>query len=386
MIPVAAPLIGDLERAYVLDALRSGWVSSTGPYIGRFEEAFARSVGVAEAVSTSSGTAALHLTLHALGIGPGDEVIIPDLTFVATANAVLMTGAEVVLVDVEPDTACMDLQAVEQAISSRTKAIIPVHLFGQPAEMWSILALCRARGIHVIEDAAEAQGATIGDRHVGSLGDAAAFSFYANKMMTTGEGGMITTDDADLARRCRSLRHHGMSPHRRYFHSELAFNYALTNLQAALGLAQLERMGDFIAGKRQIFAWYRDVLGRTPGLTLNQTPPGVRSVFWMVSILLGDEIPMDRDEVCERLRRRGIETRPFFVPMSELPYLKTMRRVGVSSSACLHSARLGARGFNLPSGCGLSRSEVEYVAGSLQEIIAEAVRGQGYPQRGSNRR
>lgn len=371
---MAAPWLGEREEAYVLDALRSGWVSSTGPYLQRFEEAFARSVGVAEAVATSSGTAALHLALHALGIGPGDEVIVPDLTFVATANAVLLTGADVVLADVEPDTGCIDPRAVERALSPRTRAVIAVHLFGQPAALPAIRDLCQPRGIHVVEDAAEAQGATLAGRAVGSLGDVAAFSFYGNKIMTTGEGGMLTTQDATLAERCRALRHHGMSRDRRYFHTELAFNYAMTNLQAALGLAQLERLAELLARKRQIFDWYRELLDGTPGITLNRTRPDTESVYWMVSVLLQDNIELPRDEVCARLHRCGIETRPYFVSMSELPHLRTARRVAATSGSCETSARLCARGFNVPSGYGLSRAEIEYVARNLREVLTEAQR------------
>lgn len=399
MIPVAAPIIGEREIAYVTDAVRSGWVSSIGPYIDRFEEAFARYIGVRHAIALSNGTVALHLALHAMGVGPGDEVIVPDLTFAATVHTVLQTGAIPVLADVSEDTWCLDPRAVERALTGRTKAIVPVHLFGQPADMPAILALARPRGIRVLEDAAEAHGASIFmARHhahdgaaaaheevkAGAIGDVAAFSFYGNKLMTTGEGGMLTTDDDALAKRCRFLKDHGMSPERRYYHTELAFNYRMTNLQAALGLAQLEQLEQFIAKKRQIMAWYREDLADLPHVSLNPemaaapvplSPPAPlagRSVFWMISVVLGDEIRLSRDEVSARLRALGVDTRPFFVPMSALPHLAAARSVGVGVSVgdrCPAAARLSARGINLPSGCGLTRDDVSRVSRALTEVL-----------------
>jgi perosamine synthetase len=379
MIPVAAPIIGEREIAYVTDAIRSGWVSSIGPYIDRFEDAFARFVGVKHAIAVSNGTVALHLALHALGLGPGDEVIVPDLTFAATAHTVLQTGAVPVFVDVEPDTWCIDPRAVERAISPRTRAIVPVHLYGHPADMTALSALARAHDIHLIEDAAEAHGAKVGDVMVGALGKAATFSFYGNKIMTTGEGGMVTTDDTAFAERCRALKDHGMSPTRRYFHTELAFNYRMTNLQAALGVAQIEQVDTFIAHKRRIMAGYRAALAGFTGpdapphrrVQLNEERPSYRNVYWMVSAVLSDDIALDRAEVCARLRARGIDSRPFFVPMSELPHLASYRAVGATGERCPVSARLSGRGFNLPSGCGLSDAEVQRAA----EALIEALRG-----------
>jgi perosamine synthetase len=377
MIPVAAPVIGEREVAYVTDAIRSGWVSSIGPYIDRFEEAFARFVGVKHAIAVSNGTVALHLALHALGIGPGDEVIIPDLTFAATAHTVLQTGAQPVFADVEPDTWCLDPRAVERALSKRTRAIIPVHLYGHPADMTALSELARTHDLPLIEDAAEAHGAKVGDVMVGALGKAATFSFYGNKIMTTGEGGMVTTDDVAFAQRCRSLKDHGMSPERRYFHTELAFNYRMTNLQAALGVAQLEQIDTLIAHKRRIMAGYRAALGGLTGadapphrrVQLNQERPSCRSVYWMVSAVLSDDIPLDRAEVCARLRARGIDSRPFFVPMSALPHLATFRSVGATGERCAVSERLSRRGFNLPSGCGLTEAEVQRAASALIEVL-----------------
>lgn len=370
-IPVSAPVVGDRELEYVTDAVRSGWVSSIGPYVDRFEAGFAEYVGVRHAVAVANGTVALHLTLHALGIGPGDEVILPDLTFAATAHAVLQTGATPVLADVEPSSWCLDPAAVRRAIGPRTRAILPVHLYGQAADLTALDALAHDAGAFLVEDAAEAHGATWAGRMVGSFGRASAFSFYGNKIITTGEGGMITTDDGDLAERMRFLKDHGMSKERRYFHTELAFNYRMTNLQAALGVAQLERIETFIAKKRLVQAWYREALDGVPGLALNPEVPASRNVCWMTSVLLPPEDR--REEVARLLREQGVDSRPFFVPMSALPHLAGLRAVGAGGEAsCPVAAELARRGLNLPSGCALSWEQVARVAHALRGALRTA--------------
>lgn len=370
-IPVAAPVIGEREIKYVTDAVSSGWVSSIGQYVDRFEKSFAEYVGVRHAIAVANGTTALHLALHGLGIGPGDEVIIPDLTFAATAHVVLQTGATPVFVDVEPDTWCADPMAVEQAITPKTRAIMPVHLYGHPADIEAINRIADAHGLVVIEDAAEAHGARINDKRVGSLGTVAGFSFYGNKLITTGEGGMLTTDDDRLATRLRFLKDHGMSPDFRYLHTELAFNYRLTNLQAALGLAQLEQIESFLEKKRQIFEWYRSALESIPGISLNVQRPGFENAFWMTSVVLEDS-SISRDDLCARLRFHGVDTRPFFISMSDLPHLKEFRSVGSKGLPCSVSTDLSRRGFNLPSGCGLTREQVLRAALVLKELLAAA--------------
>jgi perosamine synthetase len=367
-IPVAAPVIGEFEIECVTDAIRSGWVSSIGPYIDKFETGFAKYIGVRHAIAVANGTTALHLALHALGIGPGDEVIIPDLTFAATAHAVIQTGATPVLVDVEVDTWCMDPRAVERAISEKTRAIMPVHLFGHPADMNAINELAAVNKLLVIEDAAEAHGAKVGERNVGSLGNVGAFSFYGNKVITTGEGGMLTTDDDDLAARLRFLKDHGMSKDRRYFHTELAFNYRMTNLQAALGFAQLSQIETFIQKKRQIFEWYREGLEDVEGLGLNVQRIGYRNIFWMISVVVDEHIILSRDEVCTRLKSRGIDTRPFFVPMSELPHLAKLRSITASGTNYSVSAGLSRGGFSLPSGCQLKEEQVRRIIESVRQL------------------
>lgn len=366
---VAAPIVGAREIAYVEDAVRSGWVSSLGPYIERFERGFAEYCGARHGVAVSNGTVALHLALHALGLGPGDEVAVPDLTFAATAHAVLQTGASPVFVDVEPDTGCMDAAALERAIRPETRAVVVVHLYGHPADMDRLLTVASAHRLLVIEDAAEAHGATVpSGARVGSIGLAGTFSFYGNKVITTGEGGMVCTSDDALCERLRLLKDHGMSPARRYWHEELAFNYRMTNLQAALGVAQLEQIEQFVANKRAIADWYRQALGERRDLTLVGERPGYRSVFWMACALLEGE-RVDRDELCRELREHGVDTRPFFVPMSELPHLARYRAVGARGDGCPVALRLSRRGFNLPSGTSLDEHDVRYCAETLAGLL-----------------
>jgi len=359
-IPVAAPLLGEREEAYVLEALRSGWVSSLGPFLDRFEAAFASYVGARHAISVCNGTVALHVLLHAMGIGRGDEVIVPDLTFAASGHAVLQVGATPVLADVDEDTGNLSPVAVERAISPRTRAIMAVHLYGHPADMDPLATLARDAGAALLEDAAEAHGAEYGGKRVGSIGRAGTFSFYGNKLMTTGEGGMVVTDDDALAERVRFLKDHGMSPARRYFHTELAFNYRMTNLQAALGLAQLERLEDFIARRRAIYARYADGLRGVEGIELNVERPRTRNVYWMICLQLTRE-PEAREDLASFLRARGIDSRPFFEPLSDMPHFASMRRVGATGAGCPVAARLSRRGLNLPSGSGMSDDDVDRV-------------------------
>lgn len=357
-IPVYTPLLDGREEKYVLDAVRSGWISSLGSYVTRFEQAFARFCGVQHAVSVSNGTVALHLALHALGVGPGDEVIVPSLTFVATANAVHYTGATPVFADVDPATWCIDPEDVERRITSRTRAILPVHLYGHPAPMPALQELADKHHLLLIEDAAEAHGAAIHGRRVGGWGRIAAFSFYANKIITTGEGGMLTTDDEALAARCRTLRDHAMPPHRRYWHEEVGFNYRMTNLQAAVGVAQMERIERFLARKREIAARYREQLAGVPGVTFAAERPGYTNVYWMVSILVEPPYALSRDELISALRERGIDSRPFFHPMDTLPPYRS----DAPRPVALHLSRCG---LNLPSSPALTDAQIDYICDVL---------------------
>lgn len=360
-IPIYEPALGDAEEAAVMDAVRSGWISSNGKYIREFEERFAAFCGVAHGISTSNGTTALHLAIHALGIGPGDEVIVPALTFVASANAVHYTGATPVFADVDARSWTIEPTAVEALITARTKAIMPVHLYGHPAPMAALQALADQHGLLLIEDAAEAHGARVGEWRTGSVGHAAAFSFFANKIITTGEGGMVTTNNAELAARCRMLRDHAMPPERRYWHDEVGFNYRMTNLQAAIGVAQMARIEEFIARKRTIAHLYQKALGAVPGLTLPVELPGYTNVYWMYSILVGEGYPLTRDELMLALREQNIDSRPFFHPLDTLP---PYRR----NTPCPTALRLSRQGLNLPSAPTLTDNQVLYICDTLRRL------------------
>ena len=355
---VCEPSIGASERAYVLEALDANWISSAGPFVPRFEAAFAEAVGAEHGVACSSGTAALHLALAAAGVVEGDEVIIPTFTMVATANAVRFLGATPVLVDSEPRTGNLDVERVAAAVTPRTRAIVPVHIYGHPVDMDPLLALAEAHGLAVVEDAAEAHGARYRDRPVGSIGLAGAFSFFANKVLTTGEGGMVTTDDATLAARARELRDLSFSSERHFWHRSVAFNYRMTNLQAAVGLGQVERFDELVERRRSNAARYAAALADVPGLHLPVEEPWAHSVFWMVGITIDDGFGCTRDELRERLAARGIETRTYFVPMHLQPaYFHEHRgeRYPVAEE-------LGRTGLYLPSGPHLSDEDVAYVA------------------------
>lgn len=363
-IPIYEPWLGAHEEAYVLDAVRSGWISSLGSYIGRFEQRFAEFCGTARAVSVSNGTTALHLALHALGVGPGDEVIVPALTFVASANAVTYTGAKPVFADVDAATWTIRTGEIERLITPRTRAIMPVDLYGQMAPLAEIEEIADQHGLWVIEDAAEAHGAAIGDRRAGAWGTIGAFSFYANKIVTTGEGGMVTTQDCDLAARCRMLRDHAMPPAKRYWHDEVGFNYRMTNLQAAVGVAQMERVDEFIARKRAIAARYLAQLGDIAGITLPVEPPGTTNVYWMVSILVEPPFPLDRDGLMQALRARGVDSRPFFHPLDTLPPYR-------SEQPCPTALRLSRAGLNLPSFPRLSDAQVDLICETIRGLASD---------------
>ncbi|MFQ5576966.1 MAG: DegT/DnrJ/EryC1/StrS family aminotransferase [Anaerolineae bacterium] len=360
-IPVAEPKFGPKELEYVSDCITSGWVSSKGKYVKQFEDAFARFCGAQYGVATFNGTIALHLLLAALNIGPGDEVIVPSLTFVATANAVAYTGATPVFVDSEPETWNIDPAAVEAAITPRTRAVIPVHLYGHPADMDAIAAIAAAHNLLVIEDAAEAHGATYKGRPAGSLGRAAIFSFMGNKIITTGEGGVVVTDDRALADRCFFLQNHARHAGNPYWHTEIGFNYRMTNLQAALGVAQLEQIDDFIAIRRRNAAHYIARLGHLPELTMPPQAPWAANVYWMFAPLIGPEFGVDRDTVIANLRRQGIESRPFFYPIHAMPMYATGQSLPVAE-------RLAAQGINLPSGCTLTADQIDHVCDALETM------------------
>ena len=363
LILTAGPSITEREENYVLDAVRNGWNTHWGDYLQRFEKAFADYVGVRHAMATSSCTGALHLTLAALGVGPGDEVIVPEITWIATAAAVNYVGAKPVMVDIETDTWCIDPRSVEATINGRTRAIIPVHLYGHPADMDPISALAERHGLFVVEDAAPSLGAMYHGKRTGSLGRAAAFSFQGAKIMVTGEGGMFVTDDTALYERVKKLGDHGRSLTRPLWNDEIGFKYKMSNLQAALGLAQLERIEELVAKKRQIFEWYRTGLEGLP-LTLNAERPGCRNICWMTTLILDDAVAIERDALIRQLREWNVDSRPVFAPMSEMPMFEKRDNP--------IAARIGARGINLPSGHTLTRDDIEYICAVIRAELSGA--------------
>ena len=362
-LPISKPFIGPREKELVLDALDSGWVSSIGKYIDEFEANFARYCGTEYALAVNNGTTGLHLALATLGLQPGDEVIVPDLTFVATANAVAYTGATPVLADIDPDTLCIDPASVKSLISERTKAIIPVHLYGHPADMDALTAIGDAHGLDIIEDAAEAHGAEYRGRKVGGLGKCGVFSFYGNKVITTGEGGMLTTNDREFYQRARRLRDHAMSPTRRYFHEERGFNYRITNLQAALGVAQLERIEDFLGRRAEIMNWYHAEIATTDSIRLNRVKNWAKSAFWMICLEVDWLDEPRRDLLMQKLKARGIDTRPYFCTMSSMPMYR--------QQPLPISARKAQTGLNLPSYFELTKQEVQRVGSDVNAILKE---------------
>jgi perosamine synthetase len=358
IIPIASVRLDGNERKYVLECLESTWISSQGPFVTRFEEAFATAVGCRHGIACSSGTAALHLILAALGLRPGDEVLVPTATMIAVANTVAHTGATPVFVDAHLATWNMDLEALEAAITPRTRAIVAVHTYGHALDMERVTAIAARHGLLVVEDAAEAHGATRGGAPVGSLGAAAAFSFYGNKIVTTGDGGMVTTNDARLADAVRSLRDHAFSKGRHFWHTRLAFNYRMSGLQAAIGLAQVERFDELVAIRRANAARYDTGLAEIPGIVL---PPredeGCRDVAWMYGVLVTPGFGLSRDELRRVLALRGIETRTFFVPLHLQPVFyrrEAARRLPVAET-------IGRQGLLLPSGATLTPADIDEV-------------------------
>ncbi len=365
MIPVCEPLLNGREKEYVLDCLDTNWISSAGKYITQFEEKFSQYCGVAHGVACSNGTTAIHLALVALGIGPGDEVIIPDFTLIVSANTVILAGARPVLVDVDPETWCINPELIEEKITPRTRAIMAVHMYGHPCDMDSICAIAKRHGLYVIEDCAEAHGAEINGVKVGSFSDAACFSFYGNKILTTGEGGMVVCNDDKLAERLRLLRNQGFREPR-FVHDVMGFNYRMTNIQAAIGLAQTEMVEEKVAKKCWIGKTYNELLSGCSEIFLPVERPWAKNVYWMYGVVLRDSFGRTRDETMSMLRQNGVDTRAFFCPMSLQPVFrgKDPRFPDVSGSYPV-SMELWNKGFYLPSGLSLTRKEIEEVCEKL---------------------
>jgi len=366
-IPVAAPDLSGNEERYVVEALRSSWISSTGQYVKRFEENFAQACGSRTAISVCNGTVALHLALLALDVRPGDEVLVPSLTYIATANAVRYVGGEPVFVDVDPDTWCIDPQLLEASITRRTKGIIVVHLYGHPADMDAINHIAAVHSLWVVEDAAEAHLATYKNRPVGSLAPVATFSFYGNKIISCGEGGAITLSDPHLELRTRTLRGQGVDPDRRYFFPVTGYNFRLTNLACAILCAQLERQEQMLTKRRAIFAAYRARLSGVPGIGFQPVAPWANPAPWLFCITLDEEqYGRTRDELMALLSEEGIETRPFFIALHRLPPFReeSRRREEVLPV----TDRLSATGMNLPTYVGLSNTEIDNITDVIKRL------------------
>lgn len=361
MIPTGEPVIGEEELKNVIAAVKSGWISSKGKFIPEFEEKYASYCGFKYGVANSNGTVALHLALLALGIGQGDEVIVPTITFIATANAAKYTGAKPVFVDSHPDYWCLDPETIERAITPRTKAIIPVHVYGHPCDMDAVMAIAKKHKLYVIEDAAEAHGAEYKGKKVGSFGEINCFSFYGNKIITTGEGGICLTDDEKLAAKMKILRDHGMNPEKSYWHDIVGYNYRMTNIQAAIGVAQLEKIDRLVSKKREIARWYSEGLKELAEKRLIKLPPEMpwaRSVYWMYSILVEDDFGISRDGLRQKLAGKEIETRPLFYPIHSMPPYNTGESFPVAKE-------LSRKGISLPLGASLTKDKVEFIVDAI---------------------
>lgn len=368
-IPVNEPLLDGNEKKYLNECIDTGWISSEGPFIRQFEEQLAARVGRRHGIAVSNGSVALDAAVDALGIGPGDEVILPTFTIISCAAAIVRAGAVPVVVDCDYLTWNMDVTLIERMITPRTKAIMVVHIYGLPCDMDPIIALAEQYSLNIIEDAAEMHGQTYRNKPCGSFGDISTFSFYPNKHITTGEGGMIVSDNDDLVETCRSLRNLCFQPQKRFVHERLGWNLRMTNLQAALGLAQLERLDEFVARKRAMGVRYAELLKDMPGV---QQPLAktdyAENIYWVYGLVLKDEVPFDAEEAMLRLGKRNIGARPFFWPMHEQP---VFRKMGLfTDETCPVAERIARRGFYIPSGLALTETQMEQVAEALHEVLS----------------
>jgi perosamine synthetase len=367
-VPVNEPLLAGNERKYLIECLDTGWISSEGPFIRMFEERFSGRIGRANGIAVSNGSAALDVAVAALGLGKGDEVILPAFTIISCAASVVRAGATPVLVDSDPDTWNMDPAQDEKKITARTRAIMVVHIYGLPVDMTSLMEIANRYRLKVIEDAAEMHGQTYRGKPCGSFGELSVFSFYANKHITTGEGGMIVTDDRQLAERCRSLRNLCFIPEKRFVHEELGWNFRMTNMQAALGLAQLEQLDEFVKKKRRMGAIYTERLKDIRGIQLpKRATDYAENIYWVYGIVLNDEVPFDAGEAMKRLSARRIGSRPFFFPMHEQP---VFHKMGLFKNEKYPVAeRLARRGFYIPSGMALTDEQMNHSADAVREIL-----------------
>ncbi|QQL50837.1 aminotransferase class I/II-fold pyridoxal phosphate-dependent enzyme [Mucilaginibacter ginkgonis] len=364
-ISVASPLLNGNELAYVTDCIKSSWISSQGKYVREFEKIFTDYHGGMPALAVSNGTVALHLALDALGITKGDEVLVADLTFAASVNSIIYTGATPVLIDIEPDTWNIDLTKAEEKVTANTKAIMPVHLYGHPCDMDAVAAFAKKYNLLVIEDCAEALGSFYNGKPVGVFGDVSTYSFYGNKTITTGEGGMVVFKDSAIAERAAMLRDHGMQKTKRYWHAEVGYNYRLTNIQAAIGVAQFEKIDEFLAAKRHIAKTYNQTLARSPYFQIPAEKENTVNSYWLYTFLVNESAPFKREELMEYLNNTGVETRPVFFPMHQMPpYLNFGKpedlKVSIHVSEC---------GMSLPSSVNLTDIELNHICNSINEFV-----------------
>jgi perosamine synthetase len=369
-IRVSGPSITQKEIDYVADAVAHAWYGNANMYHERFEKAFAVYLGVRHAIALPSCTAAIHLALLALGVGPGDEVIVPEITWIASAAPISYVGARPVFADIDPLTWCLSAESFEACITPKTKAVIPVDLYGNLPDMDALLSVAKRHGLAVIEDAAEAIGSEYMGRKAGSFGTVGVFSFHGSKTLTTGEGGMLVTDREDLYHRALVLRDHGRQPGDTMFqNAEIGYKYKMSSMQAALGLAQLERIDELVTQKRQNFSWYTEELRGDSRLTLNYEAPGTKNTYWMVTALLDPSLGIFKERLIEWLLGKHIDSRPFFHPLSSLPAYSRSSQVEKAKHRNTISYRLSPYGINLPSGLNLTRENVSYVTMALQDAI-----------------
>jgi len=369
-IPVAGPWITQKEIDYVTDAVTNAWYGNANMYHERFEKAFAKYVGTKYAMALPTCTSALHLSLLALGISEGDEVIVPDATWIASSAPISYVGATPVFADIDPQTWCLSDKSFEACITPKTRAVIPVDLYGGMPDMDAIRAIARRHNIAIIEDAAEALGAEYKGRRAGSFGDIGVFSFHGSKTLTTGEGGMLVTDREDLFNRIQILRDHGRQPgDRMFWNTEVAYKYKMSSMQAALGLAQLERIDELLKRKREQFSWYKQELSSVDGITLNAEPEGTLNAYWMVTIVLDPKLGLNKTQLMERLSQHDIDTRPFFHPLSSIPAYEDHEQARMARSRNKVTYSISPYAINLPSSLSLEKHQVEMVCNILKKVL-----------------
>jgi perosamine synthetase len=367
-IPVNEPLFDGNEKKYLNDCIDTGWVSSEGPYVDLFEKKFAKKIGRKHAISVANGTAALDIAIEAIGIKKNDEIIVPSFTIISCILQVLRVGAVPVFVDADPITWNMDIKQIESKINDKTKAIMVVHIYGLPVDMEPVLDICKSYNLRLIEDSAEMIGQTYMDKPCGSFGDISTYSFYSNKHVTTGEGGMIFTDEDNLAKKCRELRNLCFLKEKRFFHENLGWNYRMTNLQAAVGVAQLEQLEKFIKKKRHIGLLYNKLLSLLPGVQLPLASTNYsENIYWVYGLVLKDSVPFSAEEIINLLAKNNIGSRPFFFPLHQQPVLKKLGYFKEQSFPV--AEKLSNRGFYLPSGLALTDQQIYQVSEKLLKIL-----------------